>query len=45
MGIKKTKENEKTKIVITERVHQLLAEFSELVSDNLPDSLPLKRDI
>lgn len=45
LGIEKTEENEKQKIVISESVQPLLTEFSELESDDLLDSLSLMRNI
>lgn len=45
LGIEKIEEKEKPKIVIHERVQPLLVEFSELMSDDLTDSLSAIRDI
>lgn len=45
LGIEKTEQEEKLKIVILERVQPLLVKFSKLVFDNLPDSLPPMKDI
>ncbi|KAK0599817.1 hypothetical protein LWI29_008918 [Acer saccharum] len=38
-------DKEEQKIVVSEKVQSLLAEFSELVSEDLPDALPPMREI
>lgn len=45
LGIKMTEEDEKLKIMIPNSVQPLLPEFGKMVFDDLPDSLPLMRDI
>ena len=36
---------EEQRVVVPEKVHTLLTEFSDLVSEDLPDDLPPLRDI
>lgn len=45
LGVQKGEEDKKSGIAILDCVKPLISEFEELVSDDLPNALPLMRDI